>query len=201
MFEFLKHISPRIKILSLSLILILLPGAVISYLSLKSIQEKASNQRIKYHGTANLVRDKLESELYQIETGFRNNIIDSLLDLELDSDLQLLLQHIDIIYPSIKELFLIGTFGEIIADHLSLGWNTLPVSKANFNHEFNSFISRAEKEEFAHKNYPKAIGIYTKAMSVAKSLQEKVILHARIGRSYFKLQSFEKGILEYDKIL
>lgn len=62
MFEFLKHITPKVKILSLALILILLPGAIISYLSLKSIQEKAENQRIKYQvallESINLIKTK-----------------------------------------------------------------------------------------------------------------------------------------------
>ncbi|RLD56843.1 MAG: hypothetical protein DRI97_06620 [Bacteroidetes bacterium] len=201
MFEFLKHITPRIKILSLSLILILLPGASISYLSLKSIQEKADNQRVKYHGTANLVRDKLESELYQIETNFRNTIIDSLLKLESVADHQLLLQRINMEYPSIKNLTLLGNKGELITGFASSGLNKPPGSKSNLSSEMSSIISRAEKEEFINKNYPGAIGIYRKALSVATSLQEKAILHARIGRSYFKLQSYDKGILEYGKIL
>ena len=201
MFEILKHITPRIKILSLSFILILLPGAIISYLSLKSIQEKADNQRIKYQGTANLIRDKLERELYQIETSFRNDIIESLLKRNGIADYQSLLLNIESVYPAIKKITLIGINDELFTSLISMGLNKIPGSEENWSSEMSRIISRAEKEEFINKNYSGTIGLYRQAFSFAASVQEKTILHARIGRSYFKLQSYAKGILEYQRIL
>ncbi len=78
MFKFLKHIAPRTKILFVAFILVLLPVAVISYLSLQSIRQKAENLRTKYSGTVNLVRDKLENEVIRLETNLRNSAIETI---------------------------------------------------------------------------------------------------------------------------
>jgi len=200
-FEFLKHITPKIKILSLSLILILLPGAIISYLSLKSIQEKAENQRIKYHGTANLVRDKLESELYQIETSFRNNFLDSLMKLESVSDIQIFLQGIQNANPSLKNLTLIGSKGELITGLVSFGLKNIAHDETHLSSKTENIISQAEKKEFIDKDYMEAVRIYRKALPLATSDQQQAILHSRIGRNFFKLQNHEEGIREYQNIL
>ena len=56
--------------------LVLLPGAIISYLSLQSIRQKAENLRIKHNGTVNLVRDKLENEISKLEANLQNSLIE-----------------------------------------------------------------------------------------------------------------------------
>lgn len=201
MFEFLKHITPKIKILSLSLILILLPGAIISYLSLKSIQEKADNQKIKYHGTVNLVRDKLENELFQLETSFRNRVIDSLLKHEHEVDIQTLLQIADGEYSAFKNFILVGLNGELITSCVSIGLDKLSSTELDFNSETGRIFSDAEKAEFLERNYPGAIDLYRKAYANSISPRSKAMIHSRIGRNYFKLQLYEKGIWEYKKIL
>ncbi len=81
--------------------LILIPGAIISYLSMKSIQEKADNQKVKYLGTVNLVRDKLQGELFQLESNFRNSIIDTLSIPKGEADLQKSLQAAGIEVPGL----------------------------------------------------------------------------------------------------
>ena len=60
MLRTLKHISPKTKILFFAILFILLPGAVLSYLGLQSVNEKAENLRTNYLGTVNLMRDKIE---------------------------------------------------------------------------------------------------------------------------------------------
>ena len=200
MFEFLKHITPKIKILFLSLFLILIPGAIISYLSLKSIHEKAENQRIKFHGTANLVKDKLESKLYQLETNFRNSLIDSILIVEQETELQKLLQLLDLEYPAISNLLLVGNNGELIAGLLTHGQNRGSSAEPS-SVDLKEIFSKAEKKEFIEKNYTGAIELYRSAYNSALSLQDKVNIHSRIGRNYYKLSRFKQGILEYEKIL
>ena len=76
MFDFLKHITPKTKILFIAFLLILSPGAIISYLSLQSINQKAENLRTTYVGTLNSVRDKLESEILKVEANLRNRLIE-----------------------------------------------------------------------------------------------------------------------------
>jgi len=200
-FEFLKHITPKIRILFLSLFFILIPGAIISYLSLKSIHEKADNQRIKYHGTVDLVRDKLESELFQLETNFRNKVIDSILLLESEPELQTSLQYTDFEYPAFEKLFLVGNNGELITNLVTHGQNKLRSSEPFITSELKRIFHLAERKEFSENNYSGAIDLYRKANRNALSLQEKVMIHSRIGRNYYKLGKFEKGILEYEKIL
>jgi len=199
-FEFLKHITPKIKILFLSLFLILIPGAIISYLSLKSIQEKADNQRIKFHGTANLVRDKLESKLYQLETNFRNSVMDSILIVERETELQDLLQFLDLQYPAISNILLVGNNGELIAGLLTHGQNGGSSAEPSSG-VLKKIFAQAEKKEFIEKNYTGAIELYRSAYNSALSLQDKVNIHSRIGRNYYKLSRFKQGILEYEKIL
>ncbi len=200
MFEFLKHITPKIKILFLSLFFILIPGAIISYLSLKSIQEKADNQSIKFHGTTNLVRDKLESKLYQLETNFRNSVIDSILILERETEIQTLLQKLDLEYPAFTNLLLVVNNGALITDLLSYGQNKL-VSSEPSSMQLKQIFTQAENSEFIEKNYTGAIDLYRKAYNSALSPQDKVIIHSRIGRNYYKLGRFKQGILEYELIL
>jgi signal transduction histidine kinase len=200
-FEFLKHITPKIRILFLSLFFILIPGAIISYLSLKSIHEKADNQRIKYHGTANLVRDKLENELFQLETNFRNKVIDSILILERETELQTLLQLMDFEYPAFVKLFLVGNKGELITSLVTHGQDKLSSSESFNTSELKRLFLQAESKEFIEKNYTGTIDLYRKANRNAISPQEKSMIHSRIGRNYYKLGNFEKGILEYEKIL
>lgn len=180
--------------------LILIPGAIISYLSLKSIQEKADNQFIKFHGTANLVRDKLESKLYQLETNFRNSFMDSILILESENDIQTLLQIMELEYPAFKNLLLVGKNGELISGLLYHGknkWN----SSEPFPVALQGIFSLAENKEFIEKNYRGAIDLYRKAYNSALSPQDKVNIHSRIGRNYYKLGNFKQGILEYELIL
>jgi signal transduction histidine kinase len=199
-FEFLKHITPKIKILFLSLFLILIPGAIISYLSLKSIQEKADNQSIKFHGTANLVRDKLESKLYQLETNFRNSLIDSIFVLESEAEIQTLLQILDLEYPVFTNLILVGNKGELITGLLSYGQNKWSSSESS-PAALKEIFSLAENTEFIEKNFTGAINLYKKAYNRALSPQDKVNIHSRIGRNYYKLGRFKQGILEYELIL
>ena len=125
MLVFLKHITPKNRLLILSLFFILIPGTIISYLSLKSIHQKADNQSIKYHGTTNLVRDKLENELFKLETNFRIKFIDSILIIESETELQTLLQLTDFEYPAFVKLFLVGKKGELIASLVTHGQKKL----------------------------------------------------------------------------
>lgn len=176
MFEFLKHISPKTKILFLAFILILIPGAVISYLSLLSINQKAENIRTKYSGTIRLVRDKLESEVLQIESNLRNSIIELLPKQKNDTDLKIWLRNMESKHPTLKNLFLVNADGGLITASVSLGWNKMPDPRPLINPKAAANFDRAEKAEFIRKDFAESIGLYRNAMINTKSSSERVLL-------------------------
>lgn len=201
MFEFLEHISSKTKILFLSMILILLPGAIISYLSLKSIQDKAENLRTKYHGTVNLVRDKLESEVPRLEMDLRNSVIESFSRLDDDADMKTWLRHLESENPAFKNLFLATAGGALTTGSFSHGWKKLPETRFSKDPKTTTSLKKAENAEFINKDYSAAVRFYNEALSAAVSARDQAMLLSRIGRNYFKLGVFEDGIKEYRKIL
>ena len=135
MFKFLKNISPRTKILFVAFILILLPGAIISYLSLQSIRQKAENLRTKYSGTVNLIRDKLQNEVGSLETKLRNSIIEQLPESDNTGNLRLWLRKIESENPAFKNLILINSDRGLISSSVSCGWKKPLESRLLMNPE------------------------------------------------------------------
>jgi len=144
--------------------LIFLPGAIISYLSLKSIRDKAENRRIEFRGTADLVRDKLESELFQIETNFRNNIVDTLINQGVNSDIQSTLRRLELLHPAFKNLFLVTRHGALINSFVTLGWRNPDTPRGKVDMSSNNSFSQAEEAEFIRSDYSDAISHYKKAL-------------------------------------
>ncbi len=89
----------------------------------------------------------------------------------------------------------------MIGSNVSFGLSKFKSSEPHLNRDLSSIFLRAEKVEFIDKNYSSAINLYAKALTNSISLQEKALILSRIGRNYYKLQYFEKGIIEYTKIL
>ncbi|KPL25697.1 MAG: hypothetical protein AMS23_04775, partial [Bacteroides sp. SM1_62] len=201
MFGFLKHIRQKTKILFLAFILILIPGAIISYLSLKSINQKAENLEIKYSGTVRLVRDKLESEIFRLEANLRNHVIESFPESDNVVELKAWLRNIESENPAFKNLFLVDTDGGLISSSVSLGWHRLLGSRPFLNKQAATDIKMAENAEFIRKNLIEAITLYREALSSAKSSPECILVLSRIGRCYFKLGDYNEAAKEYKKIL
>src|SRR4030065_2386205 len=95
MIESLKYINPKTKTLFFVFILIMVPCAILSYLSLQSISQKADNLRAKYKGTVSLVRDKLESEVFRDETNLRNSVTELFFKPDNDADLKVWLRKLE----------------------------------------------------------------------------------------------------------
>jgi signal transduction histidine kinase len=201
MLKSLKHISPKTKILFVVFILILLPGVILSYLGLQSIDQNAENLRTKYVGTIDLVRDKLESEIVQLEENFRNSLIEQFPTLNKDDDLKVLLGNTELDNPVFKNLFLVNADGGLISTSVSLGWRKLRKIQTFRNPKAAANFKLAEKAEFIKKNFVEAIVLYKKALSSKTSSQERALLLSRIGRCYFKMGKIKEGINEYKKIL
>jgi tetratricopeptide (TPR) repeat protein len=201
MFGFLKHIHQKTKILLFAFILILIPGAIISYLSLKSINQKAENLEIKYSGTVRLVRDKLESEILRLESNLRNNVIESFPESDNAAELNSWLQNLESDNPALKNLFLVDTDGGLISSSVSLAWHKITGSRPALNKQTTTAFKMAENAEFIRKNLIEAITLYRKVLSSAKSSPERILALSRIGRCYFKLGDYNKAAREYIKIL
>jgi len=201
MIGYLKHINPKTKILFFVLILIMVPCAILSYLGLQSIDQNTENLRTKYGGTINLVRDKLESKIIQLEENLRNNIIESFHKFDSDAELKEWIRNIESDNPAFKHLFLINAGGGLFSTSVSLGCNNMQRSQPILNSQAAANFNSAEKTEFIRKDYVDAIGLYQRALVYAASPQERALLLSRIGRCYFKIGKYEEGILEYRKIL
>jgi len=201
MFKFLKHIAPRTKILFVAFILILVPGAIISYLSLQSIKQKAENLRTKYRGTVNLVRDKLENEVSRLEATLRNSVIELSPESDNSARLKVWLRNIESENPAFRHLFLVNNDRGLISSSVSLGWNKLPESRSSLNPKAAASFNMAEKAEFISKDFPESIRLYREALNSSASSQERALLLSRIGRCYFKLGEYKKAISQYKKIL
>lgn len=201
MFKFLKHISPKTKILFVAFILVLVPGAIISYLSLQSIKEKAENLRTKYTGTVNLVRDKLENEISQLEGTLRNSVIEYPPESYNSIDLKTWIETKESVNPVARDLFLISTDGDLLTSSASLGWDDRTRSVPILSLKTAEKFSNAEKAEFIDRNLTEAISYYKVALNFASSASERALLFSRTGRCYFKLGEYRNAINEYTKIL
>lgn len=200
MFKFLKHIAPKTKILFVAFILVLIPGAIISYLSLQSIRQKAENLRTKYNGTVNLVRDKLENEFSRLETNLRNSAIGLIPESDKPASLKVWLRDIESENPAFKNLILINADGGLISPSVSIGWKKLTGARSSLNLQAASF-NMAEKAELIRKDYIESVALYSEALASSESTHEQALLLSRIGRCYFKLGEYIKAINEYKKIL
>ena len=201
MIESLKHINPRTKLLFFAIILIMLPGAIISYLSLQSINQKTENLQAKYSGTVRLVKDKLESEVFQNEANLRNGVSEQFSQANNYTELKRWLQNLESENPTLKHLFLINSDGGLISSSVSLGWNELKKPQSIRNPQRAANFALAEETEFIKKDFVDAIRQYKKTMASAESSWERALLLSRIGRCYYKSGKYSEGIKEYKKIL
>ena len=201
MIDSFKHINPKTKILFFAFILILLPSAILSYLGLQSIDRNAENLRTNYRGTINLVCDKLEGNVIQLEENLRNCLIEIFPKRIKDNKLKSLLQNVESDNPAFKHLFLVNADGDLISSSVSFGWKKLRKSQPFRNPQIAAYFNMAEKAEFIRKDFVDAIGLYKKVLASTVSSQNRSLLLSRTGRCYFKMGKIKEGINEYKKIL
>jgi len=201
MFKFLRHIAPRTKILFVAFILVLLPGAIISYLSLQSIRQKAENLRTTYSGTVDLVRDKLENEVERLQSNLLNNVIEQPPGPVNADSLEKWISKGESENPAFKHMFLVNNDRGIITSFVSLGWNNIPGSQPSMNPDATTFFNMAENAEYISKDYPESIKLYREALAIASSSWERALILSRTGRCFFKQGNYKKAIQEYEKII
>ena len=197
----LRQVNPKTKILFFTLVFILIPGAVLSYLGLRSIDKNVESLRTNFVGTINLVCDKLEREVINQEEGLLNNLINLYPELKSQTELQMWLRDIQEENPAIDYPFFLYTDGGFISSDISFSKNKSSESQTGIFLEEISDFKIAEEAEFIKKDYFKAIQYYKKLLGADITLKERVQLHSRIGRCYYKAGKINKGIEEYRKIL
>jgi signal transduction histidine kinase len=197
----LKHISPRTKILFFAIFLILLPGAVLSYLGFRSISEKADNLATTYRGTVNLVRDRIETEIIGLEEPLRTSLGGQQLNSDSPDEAKAWLKKLRFEHPGLGHFFLVNSQGGIITATVSLGWVRNQRQPELEEIPGTTAFRSAEKAEFVTKDYAGAVLLYKNVLSDTRTPAGHNFVLSRIGRCYFKMHSFREGIAEYKKTL
>ena len=196
-----KDAPATIKILLIAIVLILLPGAVLSYVSYISVNERARRLEAGYRGTLYLVRDKIELEVLRLEQGLRLSLDDAATDLKSLSATRRLLSLATANHPWLRRPFLAGPDGALVSSSISLGWRTPPSRSFSGPPSLRDLLSRAETAEFVRKDPAGALQLYVQAFERARSAQERAEWLSRAGRCRFKLGNFQGGIQDYQKLL
>src|SRR5512136_2732302 len=192
-----KDAPATIQILLIAIVLILLPGAVLSYVSYTSVNERARRLEAGYRGALYLVRDKTELEILRLEQGLRSSLGDRATNVHDLGAARHLLGMATTNRPWLRRPFLAGPDGEIVTQSMSFGWPKPPSQSLSVTPSVRDLLSRAEAAEFASKDLAGALQLYVQALGGARSPGERAALLARVGRCRFKLGDFQGGIRSY----
>jgi len=190
-----------IKILLIAIVLILLPGAVLSYVSYISVNERARRLEAGYRGTLYMVRDKMEAEVLRLEQGLRSSLDDAGARPRSLSASRQLLRQVAANHPWLRRPFLAGPDGDLVTPSISFGWPKPPSQPFSWAPPLKDLLSRAETAEFLRKDAAGALQLYVQAFERARSSEERAELLSRVGRCRFKLGNYLGGIQDYRKLL
>jgi signal transduction histidine kinase len=200
MFKRFEHISPKTKILFAVILLVLLPGAFLSYYGFQSIDQKAENLRTSYRASLNLVRDNMEREIIRLQENLRNSLIEFPSPITDPEELKAWLRKLQAGNSLLKHPFLINAGGGIVSTLFSLGWkeNQRPTPSPII--QGNSF-QKAEEAEYIKKDFVEAGSFYRRTLEAARTLSDKAFILSRVGRCYYKEGKYQEGISTYEAIL
>ena len=119
----LPNLSPRIKILLLAILLILLPGTILSYVGFRSVHEKVNNLETHYRGTVSLVRDKIEREVLRQQEAALSFLENSPPPFERVEEVKGWLHDLMPTRKGWKHPFLVKSDGGVVSTRISLGWS------------------------------------------------------------------------------
>lgn len=196
----LGHISPKTKILFAAILLILTPSAILSYLGLQSIDQKADNLRANYRASIRLMRDKLEGEIVRLEENVHNSLINSPLQARDVQTLKAWLLKLESENPVVKHPFLLTAERGMLSTMLSIGWKQSQHAAVARLGKTDSF-QQAEDAEFIRKDIAGAISLYRSALEEIAAPSDRAFILSRLGRCYFKLERYEEGLRAYSDIL
>ncbi len=201
MLEIFRYLTSKSKILLIGFVLILAPIAIISYMSMQSVNQKAENLKLNYTGTIRLVRDKLENGILKLEENLYNQIAEYSSD-QNTQEFQEWLGELEKKDSAFQYLFLVNNEMGLLSSMISSNWSN-DNTRNNTEEKLllHADFKKAEEAEFRQKNCVEAIRYYKRVLDTIKDNQGKAFVLARIGRCYYKSGNFEKGIVEYKKLL
>jgi len=197
----IRDAPPVIKILLTAIVLILLPGAVLSYIGLGSVNDRARQLEAGYRGTLSLVRDRIEQEIARLEQQVAGSLGQSGADLESLSASRQQLQKLRAERPWLKLPFLVSPAGALVTPTVSLGWVQARSRPLFLSTSAADLFARAEAAEFARKDFAEALALYSQALDKVRSTDERASLLACTGRCRFKMGSYASGIQDYRQLL
>ncbi len=197
----IRDAPTTIKILLIAIVLILLPGAVLSYVGYNSVNERARQLAAGYRGTLSLVRDKIELEALRLEQGLRSSIENDARDLKSLGASRHLLQLVATNNPWLSRPFLASADGNLIASSISFEPAKPAAGPLIAAPLLREALPTAETAEFVRKDPAGALELYAQALQKARSGEERALLLSRIGRCRFKLGDYESAIQDYKKLL
>ena len=198
--NWIKGISPTVRILIMAIVLILLPAAVLSYIGFGSVNERARNLETGYRGTLLLVRDRIEQEILRLEQDLRSSVENTTPESGDRESSRRLLQRVESGNPWLKYPFLARSDGEILTPSLFLEASQSRGSSFD-SQTVNDLFHRAEKAEFSGKDPREARRLYAEALAGSRSIHDRAILLSRAGRCDFKMGDHRTGTSRYRKLL
>lgn len=201
MFDRLKHTSPKTRFLLFALVLILLPSAILSYLGVRSVDEKGSNLRASYRNTVALLREKVDQGISYLEDSIRQRSMKSFPGADRQVRLRQWLGMLDSGSAAFRNPFVLERSGGVITALVASHWTQEGQRRQTLSPQFSDKLRAAERTEFVQNELDGAIRMYRTMLERNSSSDERAILHSRIGRCHFKAERYREGIREYKMIL
>ncbi len=198
--DWIRGISPTVRILITAIVLILLPAAVLSYIGFVSVNERARNLETGYRGTVLLARDRIEQEILRLEQDLRFSLESSAPEFRGRDSTRRLLQLVDSNNRWLKHVFAAGPGGEVVTASLFIGGSD-PPEPAIDTPIIGELLKRAEAAEFAGGELQQARSLYAEALAKSRSANDRAVLLSRIGRCDFKMGNYRAGMRQYRLLL
>ena len=197
----LRHISPRTRIVFVGLALVLVPGLFLSYLGLRSVNEKADTIRTSAQATLGLLGDKIEGNGTRIEEHVQSALIKGLTSGDLPADPRLWLSGLELANPALSAPVLVAGDESMISRALSYTPERDAAPAVNMSEVFRRKFSLAEEAEYRGQNLQEARNLYAQTMTKSRSSSERALAIARGGRCSYKLGEYANGIGLYNQLL
>ncbi len=196
----LRQVSVKTKILLFALLLIILPCGILGYFVFRSIENRGLRLEENYREMARLLRDKLDSQLLDLERIFLQDVSNQNWDQDPQA-IKDLLNRIPEQHPLIREMFAMDVDGRIFHPKMLLfadppKWSE-HLGSQTLGHEF---IDLGERYEFIEEDYPTALRHYNLAMNQAASDRLRSYARMLVARCYLKMKNYKRAEAEYRQL-